>query len=82
MFLISIEALRWNAAILRETADAAGCKVVLAQKGFSCWKAYPYISGELDGCCASGLWEAMLARDYFGKHIVTYSPAYYEAEID
>lgn len=82
MFLISIEALRRNAAILRETADAAGCKVVLAQKGFSCWKAYPYISGELDGCCASGLWEAMLARDHFRKHIVTYSPAYDEAEID
>lgn len=82
MFLISIEALRRNAAILRETADGAGCKVVLAQKGFSCWKAYPYISGELDGCCASGLWEALLARDHFGKHIVTYSPAYDEAEID
>jgi carboxynorspermidine decarboxylase len=82
MFLISIEALRRNVAILRETADAAGCKVVLAQKGFSCWKAYPYISGELDGCCASGLWEAMLARDHFRKHIVTYSPAYDEAEID
>lgn len=82
MFLISIEALRRNVAILRETADAAACKVVLAQKGFSCWKAYPYISGELDGCCASGLWEAMLARDHFGKHIVTYSPAYDEAEID
>ncbi len=81
MFLISIEALQSNARILRETADAAGCKVVLAQKGFSCWKAYPYISGLLDGCCASGLWEAMLARDYFGKHIVTYSPAYDENDI-
>lgn len=82
MFLISIEALRRNVAILRETADAAGCKVVLAQKGFSCWKAYPYIRETLDGCCASGLWEAMLARDHFGKHIVTYSPAYDESEID
>ena len=81
MFLISIEALQNNSRILRETADAAGCKVVLAQKGFSCWKAYPYISGDLDGCCASGLWEAMLARDHFGKHIVTYSPAYDEADI-
>ena len=81
MFLISIAALRRNAKILRETADAAGCKVVLAQKGFSCWKAYPHISGELDGCCASGLWEAMLARDHFGKHVVTYSPAYDEADI-
>jgi carboxynorspermidine decarboxylase len=82
MFLISIEALRRNTAILREVAEAAGCKIVLAQKGFSCWKAYPYISDDLDGCCASGLWEAMLARDYFRKHIVTYSPAYDEGDID
>lgn len=81
MFLISIEALQRNARVLRETADAAGCRIVLAQKGFSCWKAYPYISGVLDGCCASGLWEAMLARDHFGKHIVTYSPAYDEGDI-
>jgi carboxynorspermidine decarboxylase len=81
MFLVSIEALRRNATILRETADAAGCKVVLAQKGFSCWKAYPYISDKLDGCCASGLWEGLLARDHFGKHIVTYSPAYDEEDI-
>jgi len=81
MFLISIEALRRNATILRETADAAGCKIVLAQKGFSCWKAYPYIQESLDGCCASGLWEGMLARDHFGKHIVTYSPAYDEEDI-
>ncbi len=82
MFLISISALRRNTAILREVADAAGCRVVLALKGFSCWKAFRYFSGDLDGCCASGLWEALLARDYFKKHIVTYSPAYDEAEIE
>ena len=81
MFLISIAALQRNTAILRETADAAGCKVVLALKGFSCWKAFPHISPDLDGCCASGLWEAMLAKEHFKKHIITYSPAYDEAEI-
>ncbi len=81
MFLVSIAALQRNTAILRETADAAGCRVVLALKGFSCWKAFPYISKDLDGCCASGLWEAMLAKDHFKKHIITYSPAYDEAEI-
>ncbi len=81
MFLISIAALQRNAAILRETADAAGCKIVLALKGFSCWKAFPFISDALDGCCASGLWEALLAKEHFRKHIVTYSPAYDEAEI-
>ncbi len=81
MFLISIAALKRNTAILRETANAAGCKVVLALKGFSCWKAFPYISDDLDGCCASGLWEALLAKDHFKKHVITYSPAYDEGEI-
>ena len=81
MFLISIAALKRNTAILRETADAAGCKVVLALKGFSCWKAFPHISDDLDGCCASGLWEALLAKEHFKKHVITYSPAYDEAEI-
>jgi len=80
-FVISIEALKRNSRILRETADEAGCKIVLALKGFSCWKAFPYIREDLDGCCASGLWEALLARDYFGKRVVTYSPAYQEEDI-
>jgi carboxynorspermidine decarboxylase len=81
MFVISIAALKRNTAILREVKEAAGCHLVLALKGFSCWKAFPFIRDDLDGCCASGLWEAMLARDHFGKHVVTYSPAYDEADI-
>jgi len=81
MFVISIAALQRNARILRGVANDAGCRIVLALKGFSCWKAFPHIRDELDGCCASGLWEAMLARDHFGKHIITYSPAYDEHDI-
>ncbi len=81
MFLISIAALKHNTAILREVKEAAGCQLVLALKGFSCWKAFPYLRDDLDGCCASGLWEALLARDHFRKHIVTYSPAYDEEDI-
>jgi carboxynorspermidine decarboxylase len=81
MFVISIAALKRNTAILREVKEAAGCHLVLALKGFSCWKAFPYISDDLDGCCASGLWEGLLARDYFKKHVITYSPAYDEEDI-
>lgn len=81
MFVISIAALKRNTAILREVKEAAGCHLVLALKGFSCWKAFPYLRDDLDGCCASGLWEALLARDYFQKHIVTYSPAYDLADV-
>jgi carboxynorspermidine decarboxylase len=82
MFVISLPALRRNAAVLREVRDAAGCNLVLALKGFACWKAFPHIRDLLDGCCASGLWEATLAKEYFGKHVITYSPAYDEEEID
>lgn len=81
MFVISIAALKRNAAILREVKEAAGCQLVLALKGFACWKAFPYFRDDLDGCCASGLWEAQLARDYFQKHLITYSPAYDEADV-
>ena len=81
MFLVSIPALQRNATILRQVADEAGCHIVLALKGFSCWKAFPHIRETLDGCCASGLWEGLLARDTFGKHVITYSPAYDEEEI-
>jgi carboxynorspermidine decarboxylase len=81
MFVVSIAALKRNTAILREVKEAADCKLVLALKGFSCWKAFPFIRNDLDGCCASGLWEARLAHDHFGKHVVTYSPAYDEADI-
>lgn len=81
MFVISIAALKRNTAILREVKEAAGCRLVLALKGFSCWKAFPYIRADLDGCCASGLWEAWLARDHFQKHVITYSPAYDETDI-
>lgn len=81
MFLISLPALQRNTSILREVKTAANCHLVLALKGFSCWKTFPYLRDDLDGCCASGLWEALLARDYFQKHIVTYSPAYTQEEV-
>ncbi|MFK7850206.1 MAG: carboxynorspermidine decarboxylase [Akkermansiaceae bacterium] len=82
MFLISIAALQRNTAILREVADAANCRVALALKGYACWKTFPHFRDDLDGCCASGIWEAKLANEHFGKHIITYSPAYDEEEID
>ena len=81
MFLISVPALQRNTKILREVKEAAGCHLVLALKGFSCWKTFPSIREDLDGCCASGLWEARLAHETFGKHVITYSPAYSETEI-
>lgn len=81
MFVISIAALKRNTAILRDVREQSGANLVLALKGFSCWKAFPYISADLDGCCASGLWEGLLAHDHFKKHVITYSPAYDDEDI-
>jgi carboxynorspermidine decarboxylase len=81
MFVLSIAALKRNTATLRRVKEAADCHLVLALKGFACWKAFPYLREDLDGCCASGGWEARLAREQFGKHILTYSPAYDEQEV-
>ena len=39
-FVISESALERNALILRDVADAAGCRIVLALKGFSCWPCF------------------------------------------
>lgn len=38
-----------------------GAGIALALKGFSCWPCFEALSPWLDGCCASGLWEARLA---------------------
>ncbi|MBK1834181.1 carboxynorspermidine decarboxylase [Roseibacillus ishigakijimensis] len=75
-YLISLPALVANARILREVADQSGARIVLALKAFSLWPSFAAVRPYLDGCCASGLWEARLAHDHFGKDILTYSPAY------
>ena len=80
-YIIDIAALRRNLGILAELKQQADCKVVLALKGFALWKVFPVIAEYLDGCCASGLWEATLSHEEFGKHTLTYSPAYKEQEI-
>ncbi len=73
---VSVAKLRRNLELLADIRDRGQCQIVLAQKGFSLWHTYPIISDYLDGCCASGLWEARLAHEEMGKHVLTYSPAY------
>ena len=80
-FLVDLGKLRRNLGILDEVQQAAGCTIVLALKGFSMWSVFPLIREYLGGCCASGIWEARLAREEFGGEVLTYSPAYKDDEI-
>ncbi|WP_018969837.1 carboxynorspermidine decarboxylase [Rubritalea marina] len=80
-YVIDLAALRRNLEILSKVKQDAECKIVLALKGYALWKSFPLIRDYLDGCCASGLWEAKLSQQEFGSHTLTYSPAYKEPEL-
>ena len=74
--------LRKNLQILRQVADAAGCRVLLAQKAFSMFSLYPLIGQYLDGTTASGIYEARLGHEAMGKETHIFSPAYRDGEFD
>lgn len=79
-FLVDEAKLTHNLEILREVSEAAGCKILLAQKAFSMFYTYPLIGKYLDGTAASGLFEARLGHEVFGKETHVFSPAYREDE--
>ncbi len=75
-FVVDEMAVRRNLAVLRDVRDRAGARVLLALKAFSMWSLADVVGEYLDGVCASGLWEARLARQFYAGELTTYSPAY------
>ena len=61
-YVIDLPALEQNLEILKGVIDRTGCRILLAQKAFSCWALYPMIGKYLSGTAASGLYEARLGR--------------------
>jgi carboxynorspermidine decarboxylase len=85
-FVVDRRLLERNAKILDRVRREAGCKILLALKGFSMWSTFDVFRPYLDGCCASGPIEAELARDKFvgddrTKEVHTYSPAFGEVDV-
>ncbi len=71
-----------NLEVLKNVMEQTGCKILLAQKGFSMFYFYPLIGKYLCGSTASSLFEAKLGFDEMGKEVHIYSPAYKEEEFD
>lgn len=70
-----------NLARLREVAEAADCKILLAQKAFSMFSVYPLIGEYLAGTTASGLFEAKLGHEKMpGCETHVFSAAYVPAD--
>ena len=81
-FLVDETRLVQNLEILRQVADQAGCKILLAQKAFSMFSCYPLLRRYLVGSTASGLYEARLGREHFGGETHVFSPAYKPEEFE
>ncbi|MBR5357152.1 MAG: carboxynorspermidine decarboxylase [Lachnospiraceae bacterium] len=81
-YVVDESSLIRNLEILRDVKDAAGCKILLAQKAFSMFAVYPLIEKYLDGTTASGLFEAKLGREEFKGEVHVFAPAFKESEID
>jgi carboxynorspermidine decarboxylase len=68
--------------LLKKVQDESNVKILLALKGFALWSTFDLCKQYLQGCCASGLHEALLAKEKFGKEVHTYSPAFKDEEIE
>jgi len=71
-----------NLEKMKSVIDQTGCKILLAQKGFSMFSVYPLIGEYLTGVTSSSVHEARLGYEEMGKEVHTYAPAFSETEFD
>lgn len=81
-FIIDEKSLLRNLEILKRVKDNTGCKILLAQKAYSCYATYPLIAKYLDGTTASGLYEAKLGKEHFPGEVHVFSPAYKRGDFE
>lgn len=82
-YVLDEGALRRNGEILKSVQERTSCKILLAQKAFSNFSLYPFLSKYLAGTEASGLYEARLGKTYMPQgecHV--FCGAYKEAEME
>ncbi len=81
-YIVDERLLIKNLEILDSVQKRTGCKILLAQKGFSMHAVYPLIGRYLKGVTSSSLFEARLGYEKMGKEVHVYAPAYIEEEFD
>lgn len=81
-YVVDEKLLIKNLERLRYVKQQTGCKILLAQKGFSMFYYYSLIRQYLDGTTASGQFEARLGHEEFGKETHIFSPAFTQKEME
>ena len=81
-FVVDRRLIRKNLGILDDVQKRTGCRILLAQKGFSMYSLYPDIAKHLCGTTASSLNEARLGCEEMGGEVHIFAPAYRDDEFD
>jgi carboxynorspermidine decarboxylase len=81
-FVVDAAALERNLAVLAGVRERAGCRVLLALKAFALHAVFPRLRRVLDGCCASSVHEARLAREAFGGEVHAFAAAFSDADFE
>ncbi len=80
-YVADMAVLRANLKAAAQIRAAAGCRILLATKSFALPAVFPLMRDYLDGTTASGLHEARLGFEEFGKEVHAYSPAFTEESL-
>jgi carboxynorspermidine decarboxylase len=81
-YVVDVGRLKKNIQTAKRIKDATGCRILLATKAFATPATFPFMRDVLDGTTASGLYEAKLGREEFGKEVHVFSPAYTDGEME
>lgn len=81
-FVVDAAKVEANLQILKDVSDRSGAKVLAALKAFSMFSLAPLVRKYLPGTCASGIFEARLAREEYGGEVATFCAGYKDNDID
>lgn len=81
-FVVDAAKIEANLQILKDVSDRSGAKVLAALKAFSMFSLAPLVRQYLPGTCASGIYEARLAREEYGGEVATFCAGYKDSDID
>lgn len=80
-YIVDERLLKKNMELIQSIMDRTGCKILLAQKGFSMFEEYPLMSKYLKGTTASSLHEARLGYEKFPGEVHIFNPAYLKQDM-
>ena len=75
-YVLEEEKFEKNLQLLSYVQEHSGAKILIALKGHALWRSFDLAKQYLSGVTASGIYEARLGYEEFGKEVTVFSPAY------